>query len=330
MDRITTVSSDKAFDYANEALDIEKNPNFFKKLLSSGDREGILEKKGFVYYYKISNMDNGNSLVVFVDATSRMENVNVVKDFTIIIVLICFMVFFLLVSIMSKILVRSFVEDYEKQKMFITNAGHELKTPLAIISANTEVVEMVSGESEWTKSIKNQVERMTKLIGELITLAKADEKKNVEIVEFDFSELIQTEVDSFKTVAVQSGKTLETKIEENITIKSDKNGLREVVSVLTDNAIKYCDDEGTIKVESHKKGKKVFLSVSNTYAEGKNLDYSRFFDRFYRADESHNSEKKGYGIGLSLAEACIKGCKGKINVTYAEDTITFNVILPVQ
>ena len=233
----------------------------------------------------------------------------------------------LLLSIFSRRAVAPILKNMESQKQFITNASHELKTPLAVISANAEVLEMTNGSSEWTDSIKNQVTRMSELVSQLIVLSKLQEHDELVLTEVNFSEKAEDVCKSFKTVADAAGKGFEADISPDIKIVADERGSRELVSILVDNAVKYCDDGGTVKVNLHSRGRRAFLTVSNDYSDGEGVDYSRFFERFYREDQSHNSEKAGYGIGLSMAESLVEMFKGKISVNYKNKIITFTVIL---
>ena len=321
MGRIAAVTDEAAKEWAVDLLKDDSHKNFINK------DEGILKKGEYKYYYMINDYEEDSKIAVFIDCTSRIENAELLIQFSFALGILSIFVFVLLIRIFSRRAMRSFVENYEKQKTFITNASHELKTPLAVISANTEVVEMTAGESEWTQSIKNQVQRMTGLINDLVTLAKADEEREVIVEEFDFSAVVNEHASAFKTVIENDGKKLETSIQEEVIVKGDKKGLNEVVSVLIDNANKYCDEGGNIKVNLKKKGKRALLEVTNSFADGENVDYKKFFDRFYRQDESHNSEKKGYGIGLSLAQSIVNSNKGKISVSYSGGEITFAVLL---
>ena len=232
---------------------------------------------------------------------------------------------------MCNVAIRPFVRNMENQKRFITNAGHELKTPIAIISANAEAIEMLNGQSQWTDSILKQVRRLSNLIQDLIMLSKMGERSQVDLVitDVNLSETVHAVADSFQQLAIDAEKTLTTAIADGIHVKGDSKCLYELVNILVDNAVKYCDDKGTIDVSLRRGrlGKGAVVAVTNTYADGANVDYSRFFERFYRGDTSHNSQKAGYGIGLSMAEELTKLMGGKINVSYKAQRITFTVRL---
>ena len=233
----------------------------------------------------------------------------------------------LLLSVFSNRVVEPYVKNAEAQKQFITNASHELKTPLAVISANTEVIEMMNGKSEWTESTVSQVNRMSNLISQLVVLSRLEEREDLVLSDVDMSEEVNKVIKDFKAVVDTQGKKLEYTVAENIHVKADEKGIHELTNILVDNAVKYCDEEGTIKVTLSQKGKTTYLAVSNDYKEGTGIDCKRFFDRFYREDQSHNSEKQGYGIGLSMADSLVRMFKGKINVSYKKPVITFTVTL---
>ena len=218
-----------------------------------------------------------------------------------------------LIVIASKVILKPVEESYKKQKQFITNAGHEIKTPLTIIDANTEVIEMINGESEWTESIKNQVKRLSSLTADLISLSRMEEESRFEMNDFPISDVVEEECEIFKGMAKIKGKELTSEIEKNLSYNGDEKAIRQLTSILLDNAIKYTDENGAIKVRLKKSGRKINLSVYNTVKSITKEDTERMFERFYRADLSRNSETGGYGIGLSIASAIVYAHKGKIH-----------------
>lgn len=227
--------------------------------------------------------------------------------------------------------IRPVIESMEKQKQFITDAGHELKTPIAIISANTEVIEMCSGESEWTESIHHQTERLTSLVTQLLTLAKMDEGGGqLELKEWNASETIIEAVQSFEAPAVTKQITLQTDIAKELRMEGDAARIHQLVSLLVDNAVKYTPEGGKIRIFWRKNGKKAEFSVQNTCDTLPEGDLNRLFDRFYRADVSRARESGGYGIGLSVAAAIVKAHKGKITAEWTRDGIYFKAVFPVK
>ncbi|MBR1811691.1 MAG: HAMP domain-containing histidine kinase [Clostridia bacterium] len=288
---------------------------------------GYFSSEQSFYAYRTVTPEDAQKYIIFLDCTTYITASNAVIYLGVLIGVICFIIFCIVVSFFAKIAIKPIVTNMEKQKQFITNAGHELKTPLAIISANTEVMEMINGKNEWTESTIHQVKRLSGLVNNLITLARMEESDDIVLHTVDFSAQALDVAESFKTVAAQQNKAYRYDIQPGITVKGDENLLHELVSILTDNAIKYCDADGNIAItlSYRNKGKSVRLTVSNTYAEGAHVDYSRFFERFYRQDDSHNSKKAGYGIGLSMAREIVSTCKGKISVDYKDGTIFFIV-----
>lgn len=302
---------------------------YVKKILSGNNKYGnFTTTEGQKFAYKLNLHDDESKLIVVLDTTSYIEDRADLIDTSVFIFFSNLVFFIIIFVIFSGKVMMPFMENYRNQKTFITNAGHELKTPLAIISANNELCEMIGGENEWTKSTKEQVERMTDLINRLVVLARFEEQANVTAVNIDFSNIVEKSSKSFKSIAIKGGKNFESDIQKDIFISGDEGALYELINILIDNANKYCDEGGTIGVRLSQHGitfKKAKLVIYNTYKEGKNIDYSKFFERFYREDQSHNSSISGYGVGLSIARNIINRHKGKIHVTYKNDIIYFNV-----
>lgn len=307
---------------------------YVRAALNEKNRSGYYFTEDSFYAFRGAELTNGEKYVVFLDCTNYLQAANYVTYTGVSIGIVSFFIFFAIVSVSAKRAIKPMADNMEKQKQFITNAGHELKTPLAIISANTEVMEMIGGKNEWTESTINQTKRMSGLINDLITLARMEERGDIVLHSVDISKEVLDVAESFKTVAAQNEVSLEHDIKENIVVKGDEKLLHELASILTDNAVKYCDKGGKVRVTlSHRnsglrnKEKGARLTVSNDYADGADVDYRRFFERFYREDKSHNSKKQGYGIGLSMANEIVQTCRGKISVDWKDGVITFAVLL---
>ena len=303
--------------------------NYLIKINKSGDTRGDFRYNNHTYSYLVTDESDDSTLIVVLDSTNQVEENITLVHLSLWMSGVSFAFFFLMVSIFSGRVIEPFIRNYERQRRFITNAGHELKTPLAIISANNELVEMMNGESEWTKSTNDQVERMTGLINSLVAMARLEEQPEVVLTDLNFSAIAEDAAEDFKGPVIKDGKQFVMEIQPDIHVKAEEKSLFELVTLLVDNANKYCDAGGTVSVKLSKANRlsKARLEISNTYAEGKNVDYSKFFERFYREDESHNNKKSGYGIGLSMAQTMVKLFKGSISVSYSGDTITFLVSL---
>jgi len=289
--------------------------------------------KGFKGDYRFRRSDNGDeTLIVFYDCGRSLDNARSFLGISIVISLIGLLIVFALIAISSKAVIRPVAESYEKQKRFITDAGHELKTPLAVINADCDVLEMESdeGSNEWVADIRKQTEKLTVLTGRLIYLAKTEEGSKTELVKIDFplSDVLSEETDSFNGLARSSGKTIETDIASGITYTGDQKAIEELISILMDNAIKYSPEESTIKVSLKKNNSKVILSVSNDTKDSLTKeDLDHMFDRFYRTDRSRNSETGGYGIGLSIAKGITESHGGRIFASGNEKAITITAEL---
>lgn len=319
---IASFSEKEAIDYARTTV---------AEARENGTKQGFFKKNRASYAYMIKPNDDGSFLIVILDCTRDVAAVASFMRYSLWFGVGCVVLYVIILAAMCNIAIRPFVRNMENQKRFITNAGHELKTPIAIISANAEAIEMLNGKSQWTDSILKQVRRLSNLIQDLILLSKMGERSQVDLVitDVNLSETVQAVADSFQQLAIDGEKTLTTAIADGIHVKGDSKCLYELVNILVDNAVKYCDDKGTIDVSLRRArlGKGAVIAVTNTYADGANVDYSRFFERFYRGDTSHNSQKAGYGIGLSMAEELTKLMGGKINVSYKVQRITFTVRL---
>lgn len=282
---------------------------------------------GRIYMYKIAVYDDDTDILVFLDVTDRLSSVTELIKFSLIVGLLSMLLFVLIVSLFSQKAIKPMIDNMERQREFVTNAGHELKTPIAIISANTEVLEMMNGKNEWTDSIMSQVKRLSGLVNNLLRLARMEESADIVLENVDFSKEAKDVAESMRPVIENADKTLTVSIEEGVIVQAEASNLHELVNILVDNAAKYCDDHGSIHVELYKKGKNAILNVSNDYENADKTNTKRFFERFYREDESHNSGKQGYGIGLSMAEQIVKMFGGKISAATKGKEITFTVTL---
>lgn len=263
------------------------------------------------YKYLLSEAE-GKKTYIFVDCTRDLMSVRSFLKTSLLVSLIGFIAISILVYLLSPKMIKPVAESYAKQKEFITNAGHELKTPMSVIESCTEVIELQSGESKWTQGIKEQVKKLSDLTTHMVALAKMDEGEELAMEEVNLSELVNKALAGFSLEAEQQGRVIERNIESGISIKGNPTLLTELVSILADNALKYAAEEKPIKFSLAKDGKRAVLTEEN-YAEGlERGSQNKFFDRFYRGDTSHNSEKPGSGIGLSMAQSIVSAHGGEI------------------
>ena len=303
---------------------------YVKKILSGGKTYGSFattDGQKFAYKFNFNDID-GSKLIVVLDITRYSEDRADLIETSVFIFFSNLVFFIIIFVVFSGKVMMPFMENYRNQRAFITNASHELKTPIAIISANNDLGEMINGENEWTQSTREQIQRLTELINRLVVLARFEEQTNVVTANINFTDIVDKASKSFKSIAIKGGKNFESNIQNGIYISGDESAIYELVNILIDNANKYCDNGGTIGVRLSQQGltfKKAKMVVYNTYKDGKNTDYSKFFERFYREDQSHNSSISGYGVGLSIARNITNRHKGKIHVTYKNNIIYFNV-----
>lgn len=269
---------------------------------------------GYIGNYKYLTQERPYGfLTVFVDCRSQIQTVTLYIVISFAIVVTCLLLVFIFIMVFSKRAVRPIIESLEKQKRFITDAGHEIKTPLAIISADADVLELSQGSNEWLESIRNQTARLDQLVKNLLSLSKMDEE-NIQLTFLDFyiSNAVMEAAAPFAAVAETQGKTFELHIEEGLVINGDETGIRQLVSILVDNGVKYAQEGGEIKVYLKQSGKSVKLEVYNTGDELPRENLDKLFDRFYRTDSSRSRDTGGYGIGLSIAKNIVRAHKGKI------------------
>ena len=239
----------------------------------------------------------------------------------------CAALVLILIFILSKKAVKPIAESYEKQKQFITDANHELKTPLTLILANLDIAESELGKNEWLDDIRAEGHRMTELVNQLVALSRMDEERHsLDITEVDFGKLVADTVSEFEPLAKKKGKHLAVSVDKGASYLGDEALLHRLVGILMDNAVKYCDQDGKIRVDL-RRGRRLVLTVENTYTAVGEIELHKLFDRFYRADKARKFTG-GYGVGLSMAKAIVEKHKGEITA-YKKDAahIGFKVVL---
>ncbi|MBO4396057.1 MAG: HAMP domain-containing histidine kinase [Eubacterium sp.] len=274
---------------------------------------------------------DADTMVCLVNCERRLDAFSYSLWISIIVSLAGALVVFLLVLFTSKLVFRPVEASERKQKQFLTDASHELKTPLAIISANTEVMEMESGETKWIASTRHQVERLTGLVEQMVALTRLDETDfGGEPERISFSDILRETADSYQAPAEVANKKLKTEIGNGIYIRANEKNIRQLIGLLLDNAVKYATPDTTIEVELFSKGKRAVMTVFN-HADGiKQGENDILFERFYRNDASRSSETGGSGIGLSVAKSIVERSHGRIKA-YSDDgeSLRITVTLPI-
>ena len=309
-DFIVSISEDDAEAYAGAVLDKEK---------AHGYESG--------YRYLVSTVAD-ETVVLFLNSEREIQTMRSLLGITLAIAGLCLVVVFGLLVLFSRRAITPYLKNMEAQKQFITNASHELKTPLTAISTSADVLVMEHGEDEWAHNIQVQSGRLAKLIANLVTLSRLDEEDPFPIrTEFSLSDALWEISEPFVSLAQARGKAYTQDIADGLRVTGDRAAVQQMISILLDNALKYSSDGGSISLTARRSGKKAEIAVSNTIDKTQFLDTARLFDRFYRADESHSNTVSGTGIGLSIAKATAEAHGGKISAKQTGNTITFYVSL---
>lgn len=309
LNKIASVTGEDAVAYAKELFEADKTSGFYDN-----------------FRYGVSDLPSGDKMYIFVDRYIELNNFYDFLIASVIIGLSGTLVVFVLIFVFSGRIMRPVAESYRKQKQFITDAGHEIKTPLTIIGASTEVIEMQTGESEWTKSIKDQISRLASLTEKLIFLAKMEEQTDIPMFEFSLSDVITESVQAFSAVAAAQNVALVCDIQKSVSYTGNEEMIRRLITLLADNAIKYTDGDA-VSFSLHTDGNKKIIMISNKASYIEDGDLSRLFERFARGDSSRNSGTGGHGIGLSVAQAITAAHRGKIKAECLKGMVTFTIVL---
>ncbi len=307
------------------AVDTSQAIAYADQVLRSGKTAGFVD----TYRYMVYVDEEGTSHICFLSCHRELESFHSFVFTSIVVSLIGSLAVFVLLLITSSRIVRPVAESYEKQKRFITDAGHELKTPLTIINADAEVLEMDYGENEWLTDIRSQTERLTELTNNLVFLARMEEQQNqTEMIEFSLSEAADEAADDYYTVAMMKGKNLTADIEPDLKMKGDEKSIRRLMAIFLDNAVKYTDENGTIRLTLDRWKGQLRLQVYNSTEHIERASLEHLFDRFYRTDQSRSSKTGGYGLGLSIAAAIAAAHNGKVTASTEDEkslliTVTF-------
>lgn len=271
--------------------------------------------QGFIEKFRFLCRTEGDAMrIAFLDCGRHIDNFQNFLVTSVLISLGGFLLVFVLIVGFSKRIIRPISESYEKQKRFITDAGHEIKTPLTIIHADADVLEEELGENEWLTDIRRQTKRLTALTNDLVYLSRMEETDGaLQMIDFPVSDVVSEEASSFQALAQTQNKGFRCDVQPMLSMKGDEKTIRQLTAILLDNALKYSPEDSAVSLSMERKNKALRLAVSNETASplpAANL--SVLFDRFYRSDTSRNSGTGGHGIGLSMAKAIVEKHGGKI------------------
>ena len=303
---IASITEDEAIAYADAISASGKTHGFYKG-----------------YRYLVSTTDNVTT-IIFLNSERELQMIRSLLILTVGIAIGCLFIVFILVVLFSKKAIAPYLRNIEMQKQFITNASHELKTPLTAIATSADVLAMTYEEDEWVHNIQTQSARLSKLILDLVTLSRLDEENPLpEKSVFSLSDAAWEITEPFAALAEAHGKIYTQSIEDHIEFNGDCAAMQQMISILLDNALKYSDEHGEIHFELRRQKKKTEIEVSNTFTPDKMHppDVTRIFDRFYKADPARSGQVGGSGIGLSIAKATVSAHGGTIYAKQTSDSI---------
>lgn len=322
-----------AVSYQGEILET-KNP--MPRIHTNEQLESLA--KGIIKEEKIGGTENnlafyktekdGYILVAFMDNTVVNESAMTLFRYTLIFGGVALVVFFFLSVFLARKIVNPLEENYQKQKQFISDAGHELKTPVSVVSANAELLSREIGDNQWLQNIQYENERMGILVGQLLQLART-ENITLQMEPIDFSRLVAGEALPFESVAYEKGLMFQSDIAENIGVFGNETQLKQIVAILLDNAIRHSQEQGEVYLSLIKEHGMASLSVINRGEEIPAEQRAKLFERFYRVDSARNSEDKHYGLGLAIAKAIATAHKGHIEVLCYNGFIEFRIQIPI-
>lgn len=300
-------------------LKLEKSPpvNAEYAAVAAKYAKGRTKGKYQEFKFSLTKLDDNSELIVFLDTSNELNTLSRVFAISMAIFVISWLIMLLIVIPLSKKAIKPIAENIEKQKQFITNAGHELKTPLSIILANTDAMELYNGKNKWSINIRAQVQRLSGLMQNMLTLAKADESGiDFPKTEFCISDAIDSALQTFKeSISIKNIK-FDIDIKPKINVYANRENIVQIANILIDNAVKYTD--GYISVTLETDGHKAVFSILNTCTVTED-NPEKMFERFYRGDSSRTQKNGGYGIGLSAARALAKTNGGTLTAHYKND-----------
>lgn len=321
----------------DEVIQIKNNTNSIytdaelgqmaQAMVQSGERDGSRGDLVYLVTYYAYGTESG-CLVAMMDNTVFQEISNTLLRYTLIFGSVFMLGFFFFANYLARWMVRPLENSYMHQVRFISDAGHELKTPIAVINANSELLERQIGENQWLQNIRYENERMGDLVSSLLQLAHA-EKDTPNKSTLDLSRLVSGEILPFESIAFERGLTLNTNIAPDIFVEGDKMQLQQLTSILLDNALSYATEKSPITVALWVERTNAVLEVGN-YSENISEEAGEhLFDRFYRADNARTGDSGHYGLGLSIAKAITKNHRGNIEANVVSGYITIRFSIPL-
>ena len=323
-----TIKDNSVDDSMNNEDDVDETIKEYALQLSernNKEESGIIDK----YVYNVKRRGENIFDITLMENEDAISHANSIQLISVILCILSIIAIYIGAKKISKIIVKPVEQTFEKQKQFISDASHELKTPLAVIEANADVLESEFNNNKWIKYIQSEIESMNKLINELLMLAKIENIDNLrEIKQIDISKEIKIITAMFESMAYEKEVTIKDNVKENIMLKANKEDIEHIVSTLLDNAIKHTEKKKEVIVELNKEKNDIVIQIKNYGKPIPEEEREKIFERFYRIDKSRNRKEKRYGLGLAIAKSTVQKYKGKIEVLYKDHYTIFKVKIP--
>ena len=278
------------------------------------------------YRFFVAHTGDDQNMAIFLDGYQQLRAVRNVLVWSLLADALCTLLVFLLVVLLSRRAIDPVVRSAQQQKQFITDASHELKTPITVIATSLKVLEMEVGQQKWIDKARAQTEKLTELVNSLVTLSRMDEEESpLHMAPFPISDAVSETAEGFRELCRQKGHPLSLSLPPDLTYSGDEYAVRQLVSILLDNAVKYAAPDSPISLSLEKERRGVILRCANRCTDPDSIDPQKLFDRFYQADPSRGAG--GFGVGLSIARGIAEGHHGAIHAVLDGDTITFTAQL---
>ena len=264
------------------------------------------------YIYKIRKIGLNGKEVTLIESEDTINRLKTTICVSIVIGILGLIIVYIIAKRISKTIVKPVENSFEKQKQFISDASHELKTPLAVIEANADVLQDKVGENKWITYIQKEVQSMNKLVNDLLVLARMEKEIKSNNQKFDLSKEVQMAVSSFESMIYEKKIELETNISEGIEFNGDKEDIKHIISIIIDNAIKHTQENGKIIVNTLKEKSDIKIEIKNQGEPIPEKEREKIFERFYRVDKARSRSEKRYGLGLSIAKGIVEKYNGEI------------------
>lgn len=281
---------------------------------------------GCLYFNSYSYTYSEGSFLVLIDNSNVRSSLFRVLRISILIFVLLELVVFIVSKLITKWIIVPVKESFERQKQFIADASHELKTPLSVIIASSEALEDNPKEKKWLKNIKNEADRMSYLVNNLLKLAASEEKSILKFKEKDLSKIVELSTLTFEGRAFEKNVKIDYKIDENIKMKLDEDSIKQLVEILLDNAIEHSVRDEVINVSLKDENGNIELLVKNRGDEIPSGEEEKIFERFYRGDKSRNRNSNRYGLGLAISKNIVMNHNGKISAVSNDGVTIFKVL----